>query len=208
MKKIPKFLSLIVGGVMFITQATQAQQSKVTAEKPAFDELLSPDINAGGKNKSFKPKSWLEVEAKIKVEESPEPKSGVIGEVLVKWYVAVKNPEKPGTFWLLSKSITHTNVPANEEIYSSVYISPASLKRLSGGDNGGKNSVEMVGYEVLVNGEVKARESNKPVNPAKPWWNTSNEKVSQSDEIPLLTKPQTPFAVLWWDRYAEVKMEK
>ena len=38
-----------------------SQQSKVEAEKPVFDDILSPEFS-GGKQKAFKPKDWLEME--------------------------------------------------------------------------------------------------------------------------------------------------
>lgn len=181
-----------------------AIEAKVEGEKPQFDDLQSPEFS-GGKNKPFKPKEWLEVEAKIKISISPEPKSKTAEDVVVKWYVAIKNPEKAGSYLLLTKEITHINVPLGEEIYSSVYLSPASIKRITGSDRGGKNAVEYVGFEVSVGGEVKLAETNK----GKPgWWKLASDKISQSETVPLLSKIETPFANMWWDRYAEVKQDR
>jgi hypothetical protein len=194
--------SLVLCASLAFASNAFSQASKVTAEKPTFEDLPSPEFN-GGKQKPFKPKDWLEVETKIKVEMKPEPKSKTAPEVVVKWYVAVKNPEKSGSFFLLSKTITHINVPLNEDIYSSVYLSPASIMRLTGSPKGGKNAVEYVGYEVLVGGEVKASDTNKG---DVGWWKSPN--LSNNDSVPLLAKHETPFAAMWWDRYAEVKLEK
>lgn len=206
--KIQRFLkSLIVCVSMLCAQNALAQASRVTGDKPTFDDLPSPEFPGGNKQKPFKPKDWLEVEAKFKVEMRPEPKSKTAPEVTVKWYVAVKNPDKPGTFLLLTRTITHINVPLNEDIYTSMYLSPASVTRLTGSPRGGKNSVELVGYEIVANGDekYKASESNKD---KAGWWNTQNEKISADSSIPLLTKSETPFAAMWWDRYAEEKKEK
>lgn len=203
--KIHRILkSTVLCATLALSGNAFAQASKVEAEKPTFDDLPSPEFS-GGKQKSFKPKDWLEVETKIKIQLDPEPKSKTAEEILVKWYVAVKNPEKSGTYLLLTKSITHINVPLEEEIYSSVYLSPASIMRLTGSPKGGKNAVEFVGFEVLVNGEIKASDTNKG---PKDWWKTASPKISASDSVPLLSKNETPFAVMWWDRYAEVKQEK
>lgn len=177
----------------------QAQQAKALAEKPTFDDLQSPEFS-GGKQKSFKPKDWLEIETKIKVSLSPEPKSKTCEKLTVKWYVAVKNPEKSGTMWLLEKTVEHVNVPLEEEVFCSVYISPASLRRM-GFDRGGKSAVEGVGYEVLINGEKVASDTTKW---KAGWWNMASEKISRNDSIPLLDKTETPFSTMWWDRYAEV----
>ncbi len=191
--------------VIAFSGSALAQAVKVEVEKPSFDDLPSPSDFGGTKSKSFKPKDWLEVEAKMKVQMSPEPPSKTLDRLTVKWYVAVKNPDKNGTFLLLSKQIDHVNVPVNEDIYTSVYLSPASIKRLTGQDKAGKNAVEFVGFEVLVNGEKVAAETNKS---QVGWWNTASDKISRSETVPLLNKKETPFGVMWWDRYAEVAEER
>lgn len=185
------------------SNTANAQAFKVEGTTPAFDDLPSPEFS-GGKQKSFKPKDWLEIEASFTIQMKPEPPSKTAERILVKWYVAVQHPDKSGSFLLLTKDITHVNVPLNEEIFSSVYLSPASITRLTGSDRGGKAAVELVGYEVLVNGEKVAQESNKR---EAGWWNTASDKISRSDTVPLLNKTETPFANHWWDRYAEILVE-
>jgi len=190
-------------GVLSHSQAN-AQTFKVEGGKPSFDDLPSPEFS-GGKQKSFKPKDWLEIEASLKVQMSPAPPSQTAERILVKWYVAVEHPDKKGAYLLLTKDVTHVNVPLEEEIYTSVYLSPSSVKRLTGSDRGGKKAVYLVGYEVLVNGVKVAEESDKN----KPgWWNVASDKISRSDTVPLLDKSESAFAKMWWDRYAEVLVER
>jgi hypothetical protein len=199
-------LSISASAVLAVLSIASAhgQASKVVGEKPSFDDLPSPEFS-GGKQKSFKPKDWLEMEASLKVSLSPEPKSKTCDRITVKWYVAVKNPEKSGTFLLLTKDVDYVSVPLGEEVYTSVYLSPASVKSLTGSDKGGKQAVEFVGYEVLVNGVKAAEETSK----GKPgWWNTASKGISRSDSPPLLNKAETPFSNMWWDRYAEVATER
>ena len=184
--------------------SASGQASKVLGEKPVFDDLPSPQFS-GGKEKSFKPKDWLEIETKLKVSLSPEPPSKTCEKLTVKWYIAVKNPDKAGTMLLLTKTVEHVNVPLEEDIYCSVYLSPGSLKHLTGSDKGGKTAVEYVGYEVLVNGEKKVEESNKG---KAGWWNAASDKISRSESVPLLNKNETPFSNMWWDRYAEIGVER
>jgi hypothetical protein len=197
-----KSLSIAATTVIFgLSLGTSfGQQAKVVGEKPTFDDLPSPEFS-GGKQKSFKPKDWLEIETKLKISLSPEPKSKTCEKLSIKWYIAVKNPEKAGTMLLLTKGIEHVNAPLDEDIYCSVYLSPASLKRLTGTDKGGKNAVEAVGYEVLIDG-VKVAEETTKFRPG--WWNAASDKISRSDSVPLLNKSETPFSTMWWDRYAEV----
>ncbi len=177
-----------------------AQSAKVVGDKPSFDDLQSPEFS-GGKQKGFKPKDWLEIEVKLKVSLAPEPKSKTCDRLLVKWYVAVKNPEKSGTMLLLTKDVEHVNIPLGEDIYCSVYLSPASIKRLTGMSRSGKSAVEYVGYEVLVNGEKVAAETSRG---RVGWWGMASSKISRSDAVPLLNKSETPFSNMWWDRYAEI----
>jgi len=190
--------SLLVAGLSIGSAFGQA--AKVVGEKPSFDDLPSPEFG-GGKQKAFKPKDWLEIETKLKISLSPEPKSKTCEKLTVKWYIAVKNPEKSGSMLLLTKDIEHVNAPLDEDIFCSVYLSPASIKRLTGSDKGGKNAVEAVGYEVLINGEKVATETSKF---KAGWWNAASDKISRSETVPLLNKSETPFSTMWWDRYAEV----
>ncbi|MES2923742.1 MAG: Amuc_1102 family pilus-like protein [Verrucomicrobiota bacterium] len=201
--KAPSIAAIAAIAVLSMGSAF-GQASKVLGEKPTFDDLPSPQFS-GGKDKAFKPKDWLEIEAKLKISLSPEPPSKTCEKITVKWYIAVKNPDKAGTMLLLTKTIDHVNAPLEEDIYCSVYLSPGSIKRLTGSDKGGKTAVEYVGYEVLVNGEKKVEETNK----GKPgWWNAASEKISRSESVPLLNKSETPFSTMWWDRYAEIGVER
>jgi len=198
------FIAATASSIAVFSSAANGQAAKVQSEKPAFDDLPSPEVNTG-KAKSFKPKDWLEVEAKINVDLRPIPPSKTCERLTVKWFIAVKNPDKPGTFLLLTKDVEHVNVPLAEDVFVSVYLSPASLKRITGADGGGKGAVEYVGFEVLINGQKVAEQTNKSPDG---WWNKPSEKISRSDTVPLLSKNETPFAMLWWDRYAEVGQER
>lgn len=196
-----KTFSLAACAVITMGSA-MGQAAKVTGDKPAFDDLQSPEFpGAGGRQKMFKPKEWLEIEAKLKIAISPEPRSKTCEKLTVKWYIAVKNPERIGTMLLLTKEVEHVNVPLDEDIFCSVYLSPASIKRLTGNSRAGKHSVEYVGYEVLLNGVKVCQDTNKGKDG---WWNMPSDKISRSDTLQLLNKSETPFRDMWWDRYAEV----
>jgi hypothetical protein len=187
----------------FIAAPVHAQD-KAQLGTLLFDDLPSPEVNTG-KAKSFKPKDWLEVEVSIKIPaaNAEQKKIGFHNQVTVKWYVAMDNPDAKGVI-KLTKTINHINVPVDEEIYSSVYMSPSSLKRLTGKDKAGKSAVKAVGVEVLVDG-VKVGEAADKQKVG--WWN-SGSLSDQSDKFPLLNKNETPFAMLWWDRYAEIQKER
>jgi hypothetical protein len=178
-------------------------QGRVDIGSLEFDELPSPDLG-GTKNKSFKPKDWLEVEAGLTVPamNREQEATGFVDKIVVKWYVAVKE-KASGRVMLLTKDITHLNIPVDEEVFTSVYLSPNTLKRLTGSDRAGKSSVEVVALEVLVNGVKVGEETSKMKSG---WWNSPN--LGRGDRFPLLSKAETPFKMYWWDRYAEIEEER
>lgn len=201
-----KTLSITVSSIIAALSIGSAfgQAFKVVGDSPQFDDIPSPQF-AGVKNKAFKPLDWLEIEAKLNIQMSPMPATKICDKLTVKWYIAVKNPEKPRTFLLFTKDIEHVNVPLGEDVYGSVYLSPASLKRITGSDKGGKGAVEYVGYEVMINGKSEASGTNKG---KVGWWSIPSESISRSEVVPLLNKSETPFRDMWWDRYPEISVER
>lgn len=182
-------------------QRADAQQYKIAAENPEFDSLLSPQID---NQKKFRAKEWLDIEARLMVQMAPEPKSKTADQVIVKWYVAVQNPDKSGTFLLFTRDVTHVNIPLGEEIYVSCYMSPASIRRLLGEARNPEKAVVACSYEVVVNGQPQAYATSSSRFP-QGWWEKGGDKLIRSEVVPLLDKSQTPFNVMWWDRYAEVQ---
>lgn len=171
-----------------------------------FDDIRSPDLAgaANVKNKSWKPKEWLEVEAGIKLPamSKEQEDSGFIDRIVIKWYVAItdKATKKPV---LLTKDIVHINVPVDEEFFTSVYLSPSTIKRLTGKDRASKSQVEVVALEVIAN-NIKVGEET--TDHKSGWWNSPS--LARGDRFPLLNKNETPFKFLWWDRYAEIEEER
>lgn len=197
-----RFSAFLIVALLFSWSSADAQQYKykVTGEEPELDSLLSPQFDG---RKKFRPKEWLDVEAKLFVQMAPEPKSKTCDKLTVRWYAAVANPEQRGTFLLFTREVQHVNIPVGEEIYCSIYMSPASIRRLLGDTRNPERAVEVVSYEVIINGEVLAYQtSNRKF--AHEWWTKGGDKLIRSEVVPLLDKSQTPFSIMWWDRYAEV----
>ncbi|MGJ8676268.1 MAG: Amuc_1102 family pilus-like protein [Akkermansiaceae bacterium] len=192
-------------GFVFSTPALVAQQYKVDVEDPSFEDLQSPEVGGNTGKKKFKAKDWLECEVKFKIESS-DSRVKFVDKVTVKWYVAAENPDGKG-YVLLSKEVNHINVPVNEDVYASVYLSPTSIMRISGSDRAGKSVLSHVGGEILVNGTQPVKQTGYFTSKDKPgWWTKAG--LSSYDKIPLLNKSETPFEFLWWDRYAEIEVPK
>lgn len=204
--KLKLLLSAAALGMLSMVSTLSAQTGKVAVDKPQFDSLQSPEVGGNTGRKSFRPKDWLEAEVKFKVEMPESYEEKFVDDVTVKWYVAVKNPTGRGTVYM-EKVVKHVNVPVGEDVYSSVYLSPTAVKRISGGDRASKSVVTSVGGEILINGSPAAKKSGVFTSKGKlGWWNS--EKISRYDKVQLLNKNQTPFKLLWWDRYAEIKSDR
>jgi hypothetical protein len=202
---------LMSASLMLVLPSSFAMaQYKVNAEKPEIVTLISPQLGEqSAKDKKFTGKDWMEIEIKFKVEVPPADKKKVkfLDKVTLKWYVAVKNPDGGSGFVLLEKEVNHVNVPVDEEIYASVYLSPNSIKRMTGGDRVNKADVKEVGGEISVNGQEAYNNSGFfSLSTQGKWWTSG--KLARYDKIPLLNKDETPFKILWYDRYAEIEQEK
>lgn len=193
-------------GVCAMVSPALAQTGKVDLDDPKFDVLPSPEFGGNTGTKNFKPKDWLEAEVKVKIDMGRDYKAKFIDRVTVKWYVAAQNPEGKG-YILLEKEVTHVNVPVDEDFYVSIYLSPNSIKRISGNDRASKTVIKSVGGEILVNGQAAHNNTGYFSSQSKPgWWRESG--FSREDKIPLLNKNETPFKALWYDRYAQIEEKR
>lgn len=183
-------------------------QYTVDIDKPKVEDIQSPNNAGNVAKKSFKPKDWMEIEVKFKIESKDKDKK-FADKVTVKWYVAAKNPDKNAKgYILLEKEVTHVNVPIGEDVYTSIYLSPNSVMRLTGSDNVSKSDIKNVGGVFLVDGQkpVDKKKGFFSLEGSKVWWNSG--QLSRYDKIPLLNKAETPFKFLWWDRFAEIEVER
>jgi len=196
-------------GIIFMQSGLMAQAYKIELDKPAIEKLPSPDLGSSTGNKSFKPKDWMEIELKFKVVVPPKDADKIrfVDKVTVKWYIATKAPGRSKQMILMEKEINHVNVPVGEDIYTSVYLSPAAIMRLTDSDRVSKSDIENVGGEIRVNGsEAYDKSGFFSMKSKGTWWNSGS--LSRYDKIPLRNKNETPFKNFWYDRYAEIEVER
>ncbi len=200
---IPIINSIFVIGLSICLTLSASAQNKAEADDPSFEQLASPDLG-GGNSKRFKPKDWLEIETKVKITKIlPIPKDGYIDTLTVKWYVVVKGQDRKN--YLIQKDVEHVNIPINEEFFVSAYLSPTTLKRITGKDGAGKNDLEAVGGDIFYNGQRLAFFSHGAKDG---WWARPMPSVTSTNKFPLLNKDETPFKLFWYDRYAEIAPKK
>ena len=168
-------------------------QAKVADVKVIMQK--TPVFTAAGveMKKDGKLREWLEVE--IEFETRSDAKVGVIPELMVQYYLAVKGASQQ----ILTDSFTYTNVIDKEPAYAVVYVSPTGLTRVNG-EMGKFKAADVVawGAEVLFNGRVVGSFSSS----GGEWWTAAQaQRVSGL----LVAKEDTPFRLLWIDRHLEVK---
>ena len=98
---------------------------------------------------------------------------------------------------MLTANVNYRDVPMNEEVWASVYLSPAMLLRMLETDNAKKDAIRGYAVEFINGGEIVGGEAKPGKKGGKSWWH--EREVGGS----LIEKSKTPFRYLWWDRYAE-----
>jgi len=215
------FKTACISGILaasscFVANAQQALEItdiKVSVDKPEFVALESPEF-ATNNTKNWRPKDWLEIEVKFAVTDVlPKiPADKTLPAVTIKWFVAIQDPSVKGKKYLrLERAIKHVNIPIGEEVYTSIYLSPSSVRRLSGGgDRADAGIIWGVGGEVIYKDRIIASFTNKNdrTKDGRPFWYDAG--LSASNTVPLRNKNETPFINFWYDRYAEIapKFEK
>jgi len=177
---------------------------KVTVQK-------TPDftLKGGTTDKRVRPKDWIEIEPEFKTEKPADAKkSEVIPELTFKYFVYLNGSVKENAR-ILTAEVTHTNLPIDEINHSVVYISPSTIFRVTGKPEGNASLVVAYAVEVTKGGEVVGFFSKfggstvtDPSDPKGKWW---EQKTAPAQDPALLSKPQSPFAPLWGDYYADVK---
>ncbi len=187
----------------FLATGALAQQVRVAGgdgvqvKNVEFQAQKTPNFQAGDvKNKNVpNPREWLEIEVEFEAAKV-DPRDGVIPELLFRYYVGIMT--ETGQAVTLSGDVTHINVIAGEEYYSAVYVAPSTMGKLTGEfrrlDEG---SVKAVGVEIFYNGVLVGGYSSQR---AKFWEQTGTQQG-------ILSREETPFALLWIDRYPEVKKQ-
>lgn len=202
-----KFLLSALMIFVLPTSFVMAQSYKIKIDKPEVLEIISPDLGGSIARKTFKPKDWMEIELKFKIEAKDKDKL-FADKLTVKWYVAAKHPDpKVKGYIMLEKEVNHVNIPIQEDVYISVYLSPNSIKRLTGSDKFSKSDIKDIGGQILIDGQEPVGDKGYFSMDAKVGWWTKGS-LSRYDKIPLLNKNETPFKIFWYSRYAEIEEKR
>jgi hypothetical protein len=198
MKNLLSFIAIAGLSTPFL-QAQQQLQLKVgdiDVDKIEVEVQKTPQFQGGGvKDKNIPyPRDWLELEVEFEVK---GPKDAVVKDMLFRYYVGFMDSKNQAR--TLTGDVKHINVVVGEKYFSSVYVAPSTLGEITGDFRRFQaSSVAAVGVEVIYNGVIIGGYSSKSGGAAKFWETTGTQPG-------VLSKGDTPFALLWIDRYAEVE---
>ncbi len=197
MKRILTIATVVTFATLLSARAQQVQVESVKVNGIEAATQPTPQFEAGNvKGKSVpSPRDWLEVE--VEFEAKANERNAVIPELLFRYYVAIEAVD--GSTKVLTGDVNHVNIASGEKYYSSVYISPMTLGTITGDYRRFQQSaVKAVAVEIFHNGVSKGGETQG--GPSGRWWEATQTQAG------VMGKEKTPFALLWIDRYADVKV--
>ena len=174
-------------------QSTAQVASIVTMQNVKIDKVqpavvTSPQFQVIGTEPKRVPPAlkWFEIEVEFEVK-------GVdlVDELTLKYDVLINGKLCPG-------EITHINIPKGTGRYSVMYISPRNLDRITGGKPLNIGMIDNIWVTMSRQGQTLFVSSLKG----------KGVPVPNLPQMPgmLTPKSETPFQVLWWDRYEAVKL--
>ncbi|MEZ5432873.1 MAG: Amuc_1102 family pilus-like protein [Verrucomicrobiales bacterium] len=171
------------------------QQMKVVAEMQKTPNYVAE----GPKAKQIeKPREWLEIEVEFTAEPAKDL-GPVIPRLEFRYYLLVKDLDKKPR--MLTGTVMHVNVTGNQKLYSVIYVDPDALTKLTGDPGKFKTrDVEEIGVVALYDGI----QCGEYASGGKKFWESPNAASATMPGM-ILNKNQTPFSLLWKDRYPEIE---
>lgn len=188
MKFLASFLLALVStaGIAMAQVPVQVGPANIKVKKINPSVITSPEFRTDVPDKRSPKLKWFEIEVEFDVDKIP--KGQVIDELTFK-YVVLFNGK------LLTGEVTHVNIPNGSDHYSVMYMSPRSIDRATMGAPFTAGMVDNIWVSVERQGQKLGEDSLKK---------TAQPNVPQTPGL-LVPKSETPFQVLWWDRYEAVK---
>ena len=196
--KFPLMIAACAAAMFTFSNPASAQ---VKVEKPKIEITIqetprfNPETNDDKRDTQL---YWIEVEVEFEADErGGKPGAEYIDALEFKYFITVK-PRDPKDRKVYTLTVDHINIPKGEKTYSVAYMAPVTVGTIIGKDARPTKADIDVAVEVRHNGTLIAGDATK--DPKKKWWNS----IPNVDGL-VLPKGKTPFAVLWYDRYAQSK---
>ena len=177
-------LGLLAAGASAQTLATPVTARNIKLGKISPAVVPTPEYQVNGTPpKRSEALKWFEIEVEFEV-------NGVelVDELTIQYIVLLNGKLLPG-------EVTHVNIPKGNNRYSVMYISPRSIDRITAGKALTQGMIDNIWVKVTKSGQLLGETSLKKA------------AVPNLPQVPdqLVKKSETPFQVLWWDRYEAVK---
>ncbi len=215
-KLLPLFpaIALAIGGLVFAPASARAQAPAANAKEELVkiksgETILqkTPKFQVDGpRDKHWTPLDWIEIEVEAEAilsKKSTDKKQISYPEATFRYYVYLEG-QSPDKSRILTGEVVHTNVPIKEKIHSCMFITPSTIKSLTGKQEGSPSSIKYWGVTVTIGGEMVGYKvkAGSPGTAEKPWW---EDPKAPAKEAALKNKNETPFSMLWADYYLDIK---
>lgn len=182
-----KFVPAAILALMALSASAFAQAAlrpgDVKIDKVSPQVVKTPEYNiTGGQSKRYRIGEWLEVEVEFTTA------AEMIDELTFNYKILVNGK-------LLVGEVTHVNIPKGKEHFSVAYVSPRSLESVMGGKTLTSAAIQGIWVDCSKQGMMLAQQSSV---------RTGVPNVPQMPGM-VLRKSETPFALLYWDRYEALK---
>jgi hypothetical protein len=181
------FLTLCATAIL--TVAAMAQAPQVVTARDVKIEKISPSVTTSPEftvknttDKRAEYLKWLEVEVEFSID-----RVEIVDELTFEYLVEINQKLCPG-------EITHINIPKGKR-YSVMYVSPRNIDRLTQNRPLTNAMIGNMWVKIKKQGQMLAEKSLQAGAP------------QNRQQFPgfLVPKSETPFQVLWWDRYEQTK---
>jgi hypothetical protein len=203
--------SALTFAFIFIASALSAQAPAdgkariiVDIKKVDVKEQQTPIFTAGNVNeKRWRPKNWIEVDVEFDIKLPPEAggREGTFPAMQMNIYLPLQHIGKDGKRTVLQGTLDLINIPADGACHALAYVSPATMKLITQKANMTVSTdVQGWGAEVVIDAERRAHKASIGKDP---WWEKTDGFTFMNGTV--LSKAQTPFAILWGDYDVQVK---
>lgn len=205
-----KMISFLASCALVTSSFAQSEKVVHRAAVEDIEALVqqTPQFEVvGPREKRIDPRFWIEIEAEIEVE-TTDP-SGFIPALTANWYAVLRDHTTEKSLMLTGKSEFQNIRTDTGKAFLSAYIGPDTLERFTGEEKANLSDVEA--FAVVLSGPGLASEGRYAEDLYKAtakentkWW--SNWKNASKPGL-IEAKKDTPFAILWTDRYPTEKQE-
>jgi hypothetical protein len=160
------------------------RQGDVKISKVSPEVVKTPEFSyQGGPQKRSHIGQWLEVE--VEYETKPE----MIDELTFSYKMQINGK-------LLTGDVTYISIPKQRDHYAVAYVAPRALENVMGGKQLTAAAIQGIWVDCTHQGQILSQGSTKP--------GTQPPNLPQVGGF-ILNKSQTPFSILFWDRYEALK---